>query len=124
MALRKVNAQVERDLPPPAPLIPIRVKKAPVRGVGARPRRRPSLDTFFTRVLASSLLISLPAMVILAALMFAQELQSSTDLANGRAQSTATAAAGRITEWVRKPPTYPPHLPRQPIVPIHIPPPN
>src|SRR5258708_1120336 len=124
MALRKVNSQAERDLPSLAALIPIRVDKRAVRGVGSRRSRRPSLDSFFTRVLASSLLISLPAMVILAALMFAQELQSSTDLANGRAQSTATAAAGRITEWVREPAAYLAQLASEAIVPVGSPEPN
>src|SRR6266853_6060758 len=118
MALSKVSARTERDLPSLAPLIPIRDEKPPIRGVGTRRRRRPALDTFFTRVLASSLLISLPAMVILAALMFAQELHSSTDLANGRAESTATAAAGRITEWVREPASYVAQLASEAIVPV------
>jgi methyl-accepting chemotaxis protein len=118
MALREINAQTERDLPLLPPLIPIRIEKAPVRGVGTRRPRRLTLDTFFTRVLASSLLISLPAMVILAALMFAQELRSSTNLANGRAESTATAAAGRITEWVREPASYVAQLASEAIVPV------
>jgi methyl-accepting chemotaxis protein len=75
-------------------------------------------------VLAGSLLISLPAMVILGALMFAQELQSSTDLANGRAQSTAVAAAGRISEWIREPAAYVAQLALVSIVPIGSPEPT
>jgi methyl-accepting chemotaxis protein len=75
-------------------------------------------------VLASSLLISLPAMVILASLMFAQELQSSTDLANGRAESSATEAAGRIAEWVTEPASYLAQLARESIVPVGSPGPN
>jgi methyl-accepting chemotaxis protein len=72
-----------------------------------------SFDTFFARVLAGSLLISLPAMVILGALMFAQELQSSTDAANVLAEATAVSAAGRITEWVREPAGYLAQLARE-----------
>jgi methyl-accepting chemotaxis protein len=79
------------------------------------------LDTFFTRVLAGSLMISLPAMVIGAALTYGQQLQSSTDLANGRAESTATAAAGRITEWVTEPAAYVAQLARESVVPIGTP---
>src|SRR5258708_32414692 len=63
-------------------------------------------------------------MVILAALMFAQELQSSTDLANGRAESTATAAAGRIAEWVREPASYLAQLASEASVPVGSPEPN
>jgi methyl-accepting chemotaxis protein len=101
-----------------APVIPLAL---PVDQAGRAATRRPrqlSVDTFFTRVLAGSLLISLPAMVILAGLMFAQELQSSTDLANGRSEATATAAAGRITAWVREPASYLAQLARESIVPI------
>jgi methyl-accepting chemotaxis protein len=77
-----------------------------------------SVDTFYSRVLAGSLLISLPAMVILGVLMFGQELQSSTDVANGRAQETAVAATGRINEWVRESAAYVALLAREAIVPV------
>jgi methyl-accepting chemotaxis protein len=122
--LRKINRQAARDQPSLAPLVPIPVQRVPAREISTRRPRRLSLDTFFMRVLAGSLLISLPAMVILAALMFAQELQSSTDLANGRAEATATAAAGRITEWVREPASYLAQLARESIVPIGQPGPS
>ncbi len=124
MELRKLKPGAARDQPSLAPLIPMRVQQAPPRGAGTTRPRRLSLDTFFTRVVASSLLISLPAMVILAALMFAQELQSSTDLAYGRAEATATAAAGRITEWVREPASYVAQLASEAIVPVGTQEPN
>jgi len=115
--LRKSRAPADRDQPSLAPLLALPAKKADIaRGSTHRPWL--SVDSFFTRVLAGSLLISLPAMVILGALMFAQELQSNTDLANGRAQSTAVAAAGRITEWVREPAAYVAQLARESIVPV------
>src|ERR1700688_1658498 len=117
MELKRIAPKPNADQPSLAPLIPIRVIKAPARPVRARRPRRLSLDTFFTRVLASSLLVSLPAMVILASLMFAQELQSSTDLANGRAESSATGAAERIAEWVSEPASYLAQLARESIVP-------
>jgi methyl-accepting chemotaxis protein len=119
--LKKLAAQAEGYQTPIAPLIPLALQKDLGRRVAGRRPRRLSLDTFFTRVLAGSLLISLPAMVILAALMFAQELQSSTDLANGRSEATATAAAARITEWVREPASYLAQLARESIVPIGSP---
>jgi methyl-accepting chemotaxis protein len=119
MALRRTDAQ-----PSIAPLVPIRVQTAHAPRGTTRPPRRLSLDTFFTRVLAGSLLISLPAMVILAGLMFAQELQSSSDLANGRSEATATAAAARITEWAREPASYLAQLARESITPIGRPGPS
>ena len=120
MELKKIRAQADHDQPSLARLLPLPVQAVDTaKGSAHRPRL--SMDTFFTRVLAGSLLISLPAMVILGALMFAQELQSSTDLANGRAQSTAVAAAGRITEWVREPAAYVAQLARESIVPIGSP---
>jgi hypothetical protein len=124
MELRRIAPKPKEDQPSLAPLIPIGVLKAPARPARARRPRRLALDTFFTRVLASSLLISLPAMVILASLMFAQELQSSTDLANGRAESSATEAAGRIAEWVTEPASYLAQLARESIVPVGSPGPN
>jgi methyl-accepting chemotaxis protein len=99
-------------------VIPLVVQKAHARGTTAHRPRRFSLDTFFTRVLAGSLLISLPAMVILSALMFAQELQSSTDAANVAAESTAVAGAGRITEWLNEPAAYLAQLAREATVPV------
>jgi methyl-accepting chemotaxis protein len=115
--LRKSKTPDKRDEPAVAPLLPLAIPKV---DAGRRSGHRPwlSLDSFFTRVLAGSLLISLPAMVILGALMFAQELQSSADLANGRAESTAVAAAGRISEWIREPAAYMAQLALVSIVPI------
>jgi methyl-accepting chemotaxis protein len=64
------------------------------------------IDTFFTRVLAGLLVISLPTMVILGALMFAQGLHSTTDAAKVKAEATATVTASRIADWLREPQTY------------------
>jgi len=116
--LRRSVAPAERDQPSLAAVIPLVVQKEHARVVPTRRPRRMSIDTFFTRVLAGSLLISLPAMVFLGALMFAQELKSSTDSAKVQAEGTAVAAAARITEWVREPAGYLAQLARESIVPV------
>jgi methyl-accepting chemotaxis protein len=87
-------------------VLPLVGLKTGGRGATTRRPRRFSVDSFFTRVLAGSLLISLPAMVVLGALMFAQELQSSSNSANVQAEANAVAAAGRISDWIREPRSY------------------
>jgi methyl-accepting chemotaxis protein len=62
-----------------------------------RPRR---WDSFFARVLAGSLLVSLPVVAILGVLTFEQGLRASTDAATARTQATAEAAAIRIGAWL------------------------
>jgi hypothetical protein len=69
-------------------------------------------------VLAGSLLISLPVMVILGALMFAEGIQSSTNAAKLQTESTAVDAAVRISDWLRQPQAYLAELARQSTVPI------
>jgi methyl-accepting chemotaxis protein len=71
------------------------------------------MDSFFTRVLAGSLLISLPVMVILGALMFAEGLQSSTTAATLQTEANAVAAASRISDWLREPQAYLAQLARE-----------
>ena len=71
--------------------------------------RRPgwiAVDTFFARVLAGSLLISLPVMVILGLLMFAEVLQATTDSAKTRAKGDAVTGAVRISDWLSEPRTH------------------
>jgi methyl-accepting chemotaxis protein len=66
------------------------------------PRRRVGLpaDTFFTRVLAASLLVSLPLMATMGILMYSQGLQSSEHEAKFEEQASATITADRIGQWI------------------------
>jgi len=65
-------------------------------------RRQPRTpwDSFFTRVLAGSLLVSLPVVAVLGFLTFQEGVQTSTDAATARGQATAEAAAIRIGAWL------------------------
>jgi methyl-accepting chemotaxis protein len=63
-------------------------------------------DSFFMRVLAGSLAISVPAIVILSALMLTQAVQSGTAAARLQSQAAAVGAAARITDWLREPQSY------------------
>ena len=103
MELRKRKEPGEPTL---APVIPLRVKAARPE---PPPPRTPSglpADTFFTRVLAGSLLISLPLMAILGGLMYAQGLQSSAQEARLQTQASATATADRIQQWISQSQDY------------------
>ena len=113
MELRKGNEPGRNDQLTLAPVIPLSVKVAnPPRLAERRPSGRPA-DTFFTRVLAGSLLISLPLMASLGALMYAQGLQSSTTEATVEAQASATAAAERIDQWITESRAYLAQLARE-----------
>jgi methyl-accepting chemotaxis protein len=90
---------------------------APVSPRAVPVRRRIYVDTFFTRVLAGSLLISLPAMVILGVLMLAQGLRSSTDAATLQTRADAVAAASEINDWLQVPHAYLAQVARESIVP-------
>jgi methyl-accepting chemotaxis protein len=57
-------------------------------------------DTFFMRVLAGSLLVSLPVIAVLGFLMFSQGVQITTDAATARTQAAAAAAVVRVNSWV------------------------
>lgn len=105
MEVRK-RLKPAKPAPKLAPVIPISVKAA--RPVGAPPRARSGFrgDTFFTRVLAGSLLISLPLMAILGVLMYSQGLQSSTQEARLQAQASATTTADRIEQWISESQNY------------------
>jgi methyl-accepting chemotaxis protein len=110
---RAAPASGERDQPRLAAVIPLTVKGARVPVPAARRTRGLHADTFFTRVLAGSLLISLPLMAILGALMFAQGLQSSTDMAQAQAETGANATADRVDEWVSSAQAYLTQLARE-----------
>lgn len=72
-----------------APVIPLTVKAPQPRAPSARRPLKLPADTFFTRVLAGSLLISLPLMASLGALMYSQGLQSSTVEAEVQTEAVA-----------------------------------
>jgi methyl-accepting chemotaxis protein len=73
---------------------------APPIGSTLRVPGRKPLDSFFIRVLAGSLLVSLPVVAVLGVLTFEQGLRTSTDAATARTQATAEAAAIRIGAWL------------------------
>ena len=96
-----------------APVIPLSVKAAYApRLVERRPPGRPT-DTFFTRVLAASLVVSLPLMAAMGILMYSQGLQSSTREAKFEAQASATATADRIGQWISASQAYLAQLARE-----------
>jgi methyl-accepting chemotaxis protein len=100
MEFKKRNVPAERERQDLAPVIPLMVRAAqPVASI-ARRRTGSRADTFFTRVLAGSLLISLPLMAILGVLMYSQGLQSSAQEARLQTQASATTTAGRIEQWI------------------------
>jgi methyl-accepting chemotaxis protein len=59
-----------------------------------------ALDSFFVRVLAGTLLISLPMVVVLGALVYFQGSQAITDAAKTNAEVEARSSATGITNWV------------------------
>ena len=113
MELRKPKEPGDHDRPTLAPVIPLSIRAAGPPKLAAR---RPSgrwADTFFTRVLAGSLLISLPLMASLGALMYSQGLQSSTHEARVQTQASASAAADRISQWLAQSHAYIAQLARE-----------
>jgi len=104
--LRRRELRAEPDPKPRPPMIPLPVKPARAQAIGNGRRRRIYFNSFFTRVLAGSLLISLPAMVVMGALMFIEGVQSSTRAANLQTESTAVGTAARIGDWIRGPQSY------------------
>src|SRR3984893_9593700 len=59
-----------------------------------------AIDTFFMRVLAGALLISLPMVVVLGTVVFTQGAKTNTDAATLQTQVIATSAATRISDWL------------------------
>jgi methyl-accepting chemotaxis protein len=100
-----------------APVIPLSINAVHVPRVAPpRPSRRPA-DTFFTRILAGSLLISLPLMASLGALMYAEGLQSSAREAGYETQATATTTADRIEQVISASQAYLAQLAREAVAP-------
>ena len=117
MELRKRKEPGEHQRPNLAPVIPLTVKMLKPR-VPAAPRpsgRR--VDTFFTRVVSGSLLISLPLMASLGVLMYSQGLQSSAHEARLQTQATATSTADRIERWISASQAYLAQLAREAVAP-------
>ena len=113
MELRKRKEPGEPQRPNLAPVIPLTVKMLKPR-VPAAPRpsgRR--VDTFFTRVVSGSLLISLPLMASLGVLMYSQGLHSSTNEAKVQTEANASAAAERIGQWISESHSYLAQLARE-----------
>jgi len=113
MELRERSESGVNDLLTLAPVIPLSVKAAhPARPVARPPSRLPA-DTFFTRVLAGSLLISLPLMASLGVLMYSQGLQSSAQEARLQTRASATTTADRIEQWISASQAYLAQLARE-----------
>ncbi len=115
MAFKQRDRQLLRDQAVLARVIPIGVRQVHANPLSAGPGHGIHIDTFFTRVLAGLLLISLPMMVILGALIFAQGLKSTADAANEQAEATATVSVSRIVDWLREPQNYLEQLARESI---------
>ena len=64
--------------------------------------RRIALDSFFVRVLAGTLLISLPMVVVLGILVDTQGTKVLTDSAEANVQVVAKSAGTRITDWMNE----------------------
>jgi methyl-accepting chemotaxis protein len=85
---------------PPAPMSDMRRQHIHLVRTSIRGHRRRPWDSFFIRVLAGSLLVSLPVVAILGLLTFREGVQTSTDAATARSQATAEATAIRIGAWL------------------------
>jgi methyl-accepting chemotaxis protein len=98
VALRKAPGAPKTEAQRPD----IRVVRIGTRPIGASIRRRgrKPWDSFFARVLAGSLLVSLPVVAALGLLTFNEGVQISTDAATARTQATAEATAVRIGAWL------------------------
>src|SRR3984893_10530921 len=93
--------------PPEAPLRPIqkpalRLVTAPPGAVGAPRgwRRWRSFDSYFLRIVAGALLVTIPASIVLGFVMSTWSTQTSIDQANVRVQATAESVEFRITDWI------------------------
>src|ERR1700730_18966196 len=78
------------------------LKAVPAGGADTPPRptlwRR--LDSYFVRMLAGSLGVSVPIIVIVGLLISNFAIQTTTDQASARSQAAAQAAAYRVDDWV------------------------
>lgn len=122
MELRKRTDQAgDQDRLMLAPVIPLSINAIHTERVVAqtRPSTRPA-DTFFTRVLAGSLLISLPLMASLGTLMYAQGLQSSAREAGLQTEASATTTADRIEQVIAASQAYLAQLAREAVAPAGL----
>ena len=93
--------------PPGTPLPVARVPALRLVKGPARPVRAPAgwrawkpLDSYYMRVVAGILLVSIPISIVLGFVMANWSAQTSLDQAKARAEATAASAAVRITDWV------------------------
>src|SRR5216683_3255857 len=93
--------------PPGTPLPVVRVPalrliKAPVGPVPAPggPRGWKPLESYYLRVVAGILLVSIPLSILLGFVVSNWSAQTSIDQTKARAEATAESAAVRITDWV------------------------
>ena len=80
----------------------LRLVKAPI-GATPAPRgwmRRRLLDSYFVRVVAGVLLVSIPLTIVVGLVMSNSSTQASLDEAKNRSELAADNAAVRITDWV------------------------
>ncbi len=84
-----------------APIVRV-LKPAPagLSDVGRRWKRPAWMGSYFLRVLAGALIVSIPVSVILGFLVANWSAQTSTDQAKARSEVAAENAAVRITDWV------------------------
>jgi methyl-accepting chemotaxis protein len=99
MQLRR-GPPAARDVPTRAPAL--RLVKAPLGPLGARPRWRGwrSFDGYSLRAVAGLLLVSIPVSVLLGLVMSNFSSQTTIDQTKARAEATAESAAVRINDWV------------------------
>ncbi|MEA2644915.1 MAG: hypothetical protein QOG08_1941, partial [Chloroflexota bacterium] len=117
MELRKRKEPGTIDRPVLAPVIPLSIKAVHLTRMAPSRRSQRPADTFFTRILAGSLLISLPLMAILGALMYAQGLQSSAREVALQTQASATTTADRIEQVISASQAYLAQLAREAVAP-------
>jgi methyl-accepting chemotaxis protein len=115
--LRKRKDPGNFDRPVLAPVIPLSIKAVHLTRLAPSRRSGRPADTFFTRIVAGSLLISLPLMAILGALMYAQGLQSSAREASVQTQASATTTADRIEQVISASQAYLAQLAREAVAP-------
>src|SRR5260370_11281162 len=93
--------------PPGTPLPVVRVPAlrlvkapaGPVRAPGG-PRAWKPLESYYLRVVAGILLVSLPLSILLGFVVSNWSAQTSIEQTKARAEATAESAAVRITDWV------------------------
>ncbi|MEP6752844.1 MAG: methyl-accepting chemotaxis protein [Candidatus Dormiibacterota bacterium] len=73
----------------------------PAAELPPRTRRWSSWDSYFFRVVAGSVAVTIPIAVILGFVMSNWSTQTITDQANARTQVAATSSAVRIADWVK-----------------------